>query len=973
MSKLTPVTKLYILSIIGLGGALTVWQLAQLDWSAVWIVLGVCVLASLAQTLKVEGPTGLSSYNTSWVAYGFAFLLLGAPAAIFVILVSHLVEWVKYRYPWYIQCFNIGQFAIVTSLAGWAHTWINNVVTPASGWEAVAAVGALATFTLANHMLIGVVLRLARKLSFKDSGVFDRLSLVMDFTMLGMGVGAALIWRFNPYASVLAVTPLYLVYSTLRIPALQRQTQLDPKTGLFNAKYFTETLEKELARADRFDRPLTVVVADLDLLRNINNTYGHLAGDAALVAVAGILKKLVREYDVVARFGGEEFAILMPETSLEQAHPRIEELRAAIEAARIDVPTSVNPIRVTMSFGMAKRVRFGQSPNELIHSADLAVYQAKLAGRNRISQFDGTDTENPLTVTPQVGEPASTLPVPPDPVPAISAPTLSPASATAPAPPPLPASAHTPAPAVHLKPRPTWALPVYVASVVAVALGAFVIGYRPTQAVDWIGVACFTVLVFLSEWLAIELYVKDTSVSTAAAPLIAGAMLLGPAAALILSVTLAAAAAIKHRSPMIRFYFNSANHLIASMLAIAVGQSFNFQSDPAAVQLMLMVAASGLAYLSSTWLITIAMDLSMGQSFLHLWMERFRWLWPYYLALGVMAAALAGAYFQYSWVGLLVILVPLLMVRYGQAQYVEHTKGMVTQLRASNTELQGRAEQISALNEELLMALSHAIDLRDPEVHGHSQHVARYAQGIAQCMGLPPERVELVRKAALLHDIGKLGIPESILFKPARLTPAEYESVKQHAALGADIVNNVQSLKALVPFIRHHHERYDGAGYPAQLHDHEIPLEARILSVADTVEAMASDRPYRQGMSAAAIVNEVVDQSGKQFDPLVVNALVKFLHREGEGVVVNSARSMITPVPYEETQMELSPLLQLARQRTYPCRQALDEWDLSPLMMLARQRYLLSHPSTLDVGDVSPLRTLAANRTWAVTVYAGAD
>lgn len=111
------------------------------------------------------------------------------------------------------------------------------------------------------------------------------------------------------------------------MPALKRQTQLDPKTGLYNARYFQEALEREIARSDRSNHPMTVVVADLDLLRNINNTYGHLAGDQVLVGVANILKAMVREYDVVARFGGEEYTILMPEMAPEDALERVEAIR----------------------------------------------------------------------------------------------------------------------------------------------------------------------------------------------------------------------------------------------------------------------------------------------------------------------------------------------------------------------------------------------------------------------------------------------------------------------------------------------------------------------------------------------------------------------------------------------------------------------------------------------------------------------
>ncbi|MGQ0602404.1 MAG: bifunctional diguanylate cyclase/phosphohydrolase [Anaerolineales bacterium] len=986
MGKLSLTARLYILGTIIAGGALGVWQLSRLPGVDFVLALAIGVLAALAQIFKVEGPTERSSYNISWVTYGFAFMLLGAPGAVFVILLAHIGEWVKHRYPWFIQSFNIAQFAIAASTAVLMCDWVKGTLWVSPSTEALAIVSAIAiviamtTFTLLNHWLVGVVLKLARGQSFKESGVFERLPLAIDFTLFGMGVASAFIWQINPFAAILAAVPLYLIYTTLRVPALQRQTQIDPKTGLFNSKYFAQALENELARADRHDRPLTVVMADLDLLRNINNTYGHLAGDACLIAVANIVKGLVRDYDVVARFGGEEFAILMPETTYEQAYPRVEEIRAAIEAARIDVSTSVAPIRVTMSFGISGREKFGQTPNAIIHCADLAVYQAKLSGRNRICRYTAGETENVIAIPPQSEETlAPQAPNPPATVVIAPLPVVSPPPVASPSPvvaPPLTL------PTPKLQPRPWWAINAYIAVVAALAIGLSVWLLSGVTLPDWLGLTMFAVLVILAEGLAIEIYVRDTAVSTAAAPMIAGAILFGPVGALTLGVAVATVSWIKHRSPVSRFIFNAANHILSGLLAVGLLrllQPLSVIIEAHVVQIVVAVLAGGLMYLSSTGLLALAIDLSTGQPFVRVWMERFRWLWPYYLALGAFAFVLMTAFAEGGLIAVLVTVVPLLMMRYSQTQYIDHTKAMVAELRTTNTELYQRAEQISTLNEELLIALSHAIDLRDPDVHGHSQQVARYAKLMAQELGLSPERTEVVRKAGLLHDIGKLGIPENILFKPTRLSEVEYITVQQHANLGAEIVSNVQSLKALVPFIRHHHERYDGYGYPAQLSAHDIPLEARILSVADTVEAMASDRPYRYGQEAEAILEEIKTHAGRQFDPQVVEAFVQIVQREGEGVIVNSARKSQTDQSMMDAERlvatDVSPLRALARNRNYSgWRPTPAAEEISPLFKLARERYLFGHPSTLEVGEVSPLRALAMKRTWVeAPVHSSAD
>ncbi len=880
MSKLSTASRLYILAIILAGGALAVWQLSHLSGAMFWTLLVTCTVAALAQVLKVEGATERSSYNTSWVVYAFALAVLGPAAAVLVMLVAHLVEWAWYKYAWYIQLFNIASFVLCISLAGALYTWLGGGQPPSSLPGLIAVLTALAAFTLLNHLLIGLVVQLARGQNFKESGVFDQIPLVIDFTLLVMGAGGALLWLFNPYASLLAVIPLYLVYHTLRIPALQRQTQLDSKTGLFNAHHFSEALASELARADRFDRPLTVVMADLDLLRNINNSYGHLAGDMVLIGVAQILARSVREYDLVARFGGEEFAILMPETTPEQSLARIEAIRTAVESARFDVSTSLTPIQATMSFGLAGRGRVGQSSNDLIHRADVAVYQAKLAGRNRVCLATAEGMTLPGLPTAPAASPAASEPLP-------EPPRQQPAAPSAPAP-----AAAAATPLLRVKPWPAWAINVYVAVVAGVALGLLAGMFRPSWPFDWFGLGLLAVTVFLTEWLAIEIYARDTSISTSAAPLLAGALLFGPVGVLVLSVVHAGAILIKHRSDLTRFVFNASNQIIAGLLCYGLSRllGWPFTDRPVMWQILVTLLCAGLVYLITTGLLAAAVDLNGGLPYRQVWVERFRWLWPYYLALGVVAYAFVFSYLSAGLVGVLIVLVPLLMLRFSQEQYLAHTKESVAQLRHSNTALQQQASEISNLNEELLLALSHAIDLRDPDVHDHSKTVSRYAVLVAQELGLPLERVEQVRKAGLLHDIGKLGIPELILFKPAHLSIDEYTVVKQHPALGAAIVSDCHSLQGLIPFIRHHHEHFDGRGYPGGLQGSAIPLEARILSVADAVEAMASDRPYRRGQDADAILKEIVACAGTQFDATVVDAFVHVVQRQGPAVIVNSAR-----------------------------------------------------------------------------------
>jgi putative nucleotidyltransferase with HDIG domain len=213
-------------------------------------------------------------------------------------------------------------------------------------------------------------------------------------------------------------------------------------------------------------------------------------------------------------------------------------------------------------------------------------------------------------------------------------------------------------------------------------------------------------------------------------------------------------------------------------------------------------------------------------------------------------------------------------------------------LEGVNKELTEANSSIRRLNNELFRALAKVFDMRDPYVGGHAAQVATYAVAIAEELKLPPDQTELVRQSAFLHDIGKLAIPESILHKPAKLTEIEYEFVKKHAEIGAELIAATEGLSHLAPFIRHHHEHWDGNGYPLKLAGEEIPLEARILNLCDSVESMASDRPYHRGMSTKEIVKEIQACRGTQFDPILADVFIKLILQRGPSFVVNSARSV---------------------------------------------------------------------------------
>ncbi len=188
----------------------------------------------------------------------------------------------------------------------------------------------------------------------------------------------------------------------------------------------------------------------------------------------------------------------------------------------------------------------------------------------------------------------------------------------------------------------------------------------------------------------------------------------------------------------------------------------------------------------------------------------------------------------------------------------------------------GRGGRAVAHGERLgwATALAEAVDMRMDTRHEHSRAVATYAVTIAAELEWDEERLGLLRLAAMLHDVGKVAVPDGILRKAGPLTEAEYAEVKRHPLIGADLVARVEGLDAIVPWIRHSHEHFDGTGYPSGLRGEDIPLAARILLVADAFDAMTSDRPYRGALSHDEALQVLEEQAGSQFDPRCVELLV---------------------------------------------------------------------------------------------------
>ena len=234
-------------------------------------------------------------------------------------------------------------------------------------------------------------------------------------------------------------------------------------------------------------------------------------------------------------------------------------------------------------------------------------------------------------------------------------------------------------------------------------------------------------------------------------------------------------------------------------------------------------------------------------------------VWPIIniIALSPLGVVTAIAYSHYGWFAVVMFLGPLLVARYSFKLYID----------------------MKSVYFETIKALSNAVEAKDEYTKGHSYRVAQYAVGIAQEMGLTYEVVDKINTAAILHDIGKIGISDTILNKPDNLSDEEYMRIQNHPEIGAKILFEVDFLKDVAEIIKHHHERYDGKGYPLHLEGNNIPLEASILAVADAYDAMTSDRAYRKAMNSTIAYKIIIKESGKQFDPRVVESFMKYMKK----------------------------------------------------------------------------------------------
>lgn len=328
-------------------------------------------------------------------------------------------------------------------------------------------------------------------------------------------------------------------------------------------------------------------------------------------------------------------------------------------------------------------------------------------------------------------------------------------------------------------------------------------------------------------------------------------------------------------------------------------------------------------FLLNSGMIATALAIERRQSGLRIWREQFLWLSLNYFG-GASVAALLVVYAKSIDWAVIGLIVPLLAISY---LTFRTTLGRLEDANSHLTEL-------NQLHLSTIETLAMAVDAKDQVTHGHIRRVQRYALGLSKHLGITDENtLRAVEAAALLHDMGKLAIPEYILNKPGKLSAAEFEKMKLHAGLGADILSAIEFPYPVVPIVRHHHENWDGGGYPDKLKGTEIPLGARILSVVDCYDALTSDRPYRPRLSNEEAIRIVMQRRGSMYDPLVVDTFVERLSELEETALdlgpVNPTLLQIAELNATPPQVEALAEARVGRLK----RPALRHEDLAPLAL----------------------------------------
>ena len=741
---------------------------------------------------------------------------------------------------------------------------------------AVAAAGFVGGVAVLRALILCVAWR--RPLAGAVRRLLDNLPL--ELALATTGASLAVLWSVDPWLAACLAGPIALLFRAMLVPALRHKSRTDPKTGLYNFEHLRAALDDAVRGAGRRDEQVAVVMVDLDHLRTVNNRFGHLAGDQAIGRVASLLGDAAQHRGLAARFGGEEFCLMLPGASAHEAEAVVDGVRMEVQDLAWERDGEV--LRCSFSAGVAVFPQDGDTPEALLSAADAALYDAKSGGRNRVRLALPAGAREDLDLA------AALAAVPDEPV-AAPAPLAAPVAV---APPPAePEDEPEPEPEPEdAPPASARYIPLLVAVLLCGLVAVVVVSLPPRFAASPVLLVLLVAAVLAFDLVRIDVF-EGLNLSAASVPTLALACVFGPLGPVCAEATIAGLR-LARREPRLKWSFDLGALGLCGAAAAAV-----FTVLPTHTPLMTIFAGlvAGLAYyIVNVALMTTVLSLAHGIRPLAAWRENLAWLWAHFVLYGILAGSLVVTEQALGTFSIALFALPVVALWVAQRQYVARSRATLVALRRSHERLErANRQQLRLLDEkrELLArvhgsylstitSLARTIEAKDPHTGGHTERVSRLTTLLAEELGFAAPERRAAEVGAALHDIGKVGVPDHILLKPAPLTEVEVEVMRRHPEVSSHIVGALDLPPVVKEMVRSHHERYDGGGYPDSLSGEEIPLAARVLAVADTLDAMTSDRPYRSARPLGVALAEIDALAGEQFCPTVVRALHSVLARD---------------------------------------------------------------------------------------------
>ncbi len=405
---------------------------------------------------------------------------------------------------------------------------------------------------------------------------------------------------------------------------------------------------------------------------------------------------------------------------------------------------------------------------------------------------------------------------------------------------------------------------IYVSAIVLIGAAVTVVQLSQWRSEDLVRFVCYSILAICATRLKVSLPGISGALSVLFIFILFGIVELALPEALVLGCTAILAQCLwnyKKRPRWHQVLFNLGSMAITVATSGAVYHSATLRHGNLEPALRLFVTAT-VFFGMNTFPVAGAIALTERKSLLKIWRECYNWSFPYYLLGAVIAGAASAINRNFGWqTALLAVPVVYLIYR----SYSLHLGRMEDEKK--------HAQEMASLHLRTIEALALAIEAKDHTTHDHLQRVQVYAVEIGKELGLEGTELEALRAAAVLHDIGKLAVPEHIISKPGKLTREEFEKMKIHPVVGAEILERVRFPYPVTPIVRSHHERWDGTGYPDGLKGEQIPIGARVLAAVDCLDALATDRQYRRALPLDEAMQKVASESGVSFDPQVIEIL----------------------------------------------------------------------------------------------------